>query len=92
MENLGIVGVGAITIICYVVAMIVKATPINNKWLPTICAVFGGILGVLGMDIIPDFPAVDILTAIAVGIVSGISATGFDQLVKQLKPTEGEDA
>ena len=44
----------------------------------------GGVLGVVGMYTMPDFPAGDILTAIAVGIVSGLAATGADQLGKQL--------
>ena len=45
----------------------------------------------------PDFPAQDILTALAVGIVSGLAATGANQVGKQLKkeeekkePTESE--
>ena len=33
----------------------------------------------------PDFPAGDILTAVSVGIVSGLAATGANQLGKQLK-------
>ena len=38
----------------------------------------------VGMITIPDFPATDYITAIAVGIVSGLAATGIDQAVKQL--------
>ncbi|WP_366776160.1 phage holin family protein [uncultured Gemmiger sp.] len=34
---------------------------------------------------VPDFPATDPLTAVAVGIVSGLAATGINQAVKQLK-------
>jgi hypothetical protein len=30
------------------------------------------------------FPADDVLTSIAVGIVSGLAATGIDQTIKQL--------
>ena len=37
------------------------------------------------MYVIPDFPAQDILNAIAVGIVSGLSSTGVNQVYKQLK-------
>ena len=44
----------------------------------------GGILGVVGMYGMPDFPAHDYLTAIAVGIVSGLAATGVNQVAKQL--------
>lgn len=93
MENFGMVGVGAITIICYAMAMGVKATTIDNKWLPVICAVFGGILGVVGKFVMPDFPADDIITAISVGISSGLAATGANQVYKQLtKEEESEDA
>lgn len=33
---------------------------------------------------VPDFPAADPLTALAVGIVSGLAATGADQVIKQI--------
>ena len=32
-----------------------------------------------------DFPATDPLTAVAVGIVSGLAATGVNQAIKQMK-------
>ena len=45
----------------------------------------GGLLGVAAMYInVPDFPATDPLTALAVGIVSGLAATGADQVIKQI--------
>lgn len=93
MENVGMIGVGAITIICYAIAVGIKATTIDNKWLPVICAVLGGILGVVGKYVMPDFPADDILTAIAIGISSGLAATGANQVYKQLSKDDGtEDA
>ena len=76
MELLGIAGVAAITVICFLVAEAVKATPLNNKWLPVICGVCGAILGVVALRVMPEYPAEDIITAIAVGIVSGLAATG----------------
>jgi len=82
---LGITGIAAITVICFLAAEAVKATPLNEKWLPVICGVLGGILGCVAMAIgMPDFPASDWLTAIAVGIVSGLAATGCHQIGKQL--------
>lgn len=90
MEYLGIAGVAAITVICFLVAEGVKATALDNKWLPVICGALGGILGVVGLKIMPDFPADDILTAIAVGIVSGLAATGAHQIYKQLSQNGGE--
>ena len=44
----------------------------------------GGVLGVAGMFLMADFPAGDVLTAAAVGIVSGLAATGVNQAGKQL--------
>ena len=83
--DFGIASVAAITVICYLVAQAVKATSLDNKWLPIISGTVGGILGVIGLYVMPDFPSNDILTAIAVGIVSGLAATGINQIYKQLK-------
>ena len=85
MEIMGITSVAAITILCYLVATAVKATKLNNKWLPVICGLCGAILGVVAMHIMADYPADDIITAIAGGIVSGFAATGVDQAIKQLQ-------
>ena len=63
----------------------VKVSGIDNKWIPIVVGVAGGVLGVVGMYLMPDFPAQDYLTAVAVGIVSGLAATGIDQVAKQLK-------
>ena len=88
ISALGVASVAGITVICYLAATAIKQTPLANKWLPTICGVLGGVLGVIGMNIIPDYPAGDLITAIAVGIVSGLAATGADQVLKQLKKEE----
>lgn len=88
MDMLGITGIAAITIICFLVAECIKATPLDNKWLPVICGVLGGCLGVVAMYVMPDFPGTDILTAIAIGIVSGLAATGAHQIGKQLSENE----
>ena len=82
--DFGIVSVAAITVICYLVAEGVKATKLDNKWLPVICGGIGGVLGPVGMNVMSDFPANDIVTAVAVGIVSGLAATGVNQIRKQL--------
>ena len=84
--DFGIASVAAITVICYLVGLVVKATPYNNdKYIPISCGLVGGILGAVGLYLgLPDFPAGDPLTAVAVGIVSGLAATGINQAVKQL--------
>lgn len=84
MEITGVAGVAAITVITYLIGEIFKATGFDNKWIPVVCGVCGGVLGVAGMIVMPDFPATDYITAVAVGIVSGLAATGANQIVKQL--------
>lgn len=84
ISSLGITGVAAITIICFLVGQVVKATGLDNKWIPIICGVCGAALGIVGMYIMPDFPSSDYLTSAAVGIVSGLAATGANQVYKQL--------
>ena len=84
--DFGIATVVAITVIVYIIGLGVKATKLDNKWIPVICGLFGIVLGILALMIgMPDFPATDYLTAAAVGGASGLAATGADQVVKQLK-------
>lgn len=84
--DFGIASVAAITVIAYLIGALVKASGLNDKWIPIICGVSGGILGVVAMLTgVPDFPAGDYISAVAVGIVSGLAATGVNQAVKQLK-------
>lgn len=89
ISSLGIAGVAVITVICFLVGEVVKATGLDNKWIPIICGVVGAALGIAGMFIMPDFPAGDYLTAAAVGIVSGLAATGINQVYKQLSKGDG---
>ena len=85
MENFGMTTVVVITIIAYLVGEAVKLLPFDvSEWIPVVCGFVGGCLGVVALHVIPDFPATDYLTAIAVGIVSGFGATGIHQVYKQL--------
>lgn len=84
MEIMGIASISSITVICYLAAELCKALGLEGKWLPAICGILGALLGVAAMFVMPDFPAGDIITALAVGIVSGLAATGANELVKQL--------
>lgn len=84
IETLGIVAIPVITVIVFLIVEAVKATPLDNKWLPVVAGGTGGILGVIAYYVMAEFPATDILTAIAVGIVSGFAATGAHQVYKQL--------
>ena len=82
--NFDMIQVIAITVICYLIGMVAKASPIEDKWIPCIVGILGGVLGVVGMYLMPDFPAKDILNAVAIGIVSGLASTGAHQIGKQL--------
>ena len=85
MDVTMIATVGAITVISYLVGMACKAVDsIPDKYIPVIVGTVGAILGVIGLYTVTDFPANDILNALAVGIASGLASTGANQIVKQL--------
>lgn len=92
LSTFGIAGVAVITVICYLIGQTVKASGLANKWIPIIVGAAGGALGVVGKLVIADFPAGDYLTAVAVGIVSGLAATGVDQINKQMKDCRKKEA
>ena len=91
IEKLGIEAVPVIAVIVFLVVEAVKATSLDNKWLPVIAGFFGGVLGIAATFLMPDFPAHDPLTAVAVGIVSGLAATGAHQIYKQFSKDNAED-
>lgn len=82
----GMAGVAAITVICYLAGLAVKASPWDNdRYIPLICGASGGILGLAALYLkMPELPVSDPLSACAVGIVSGLAATGVNQMVKQM--------
>lgn len=76
----------AITVITYLIGYASKIIPqIKDEAIPVIVGLCGGFLGIVGMYAMPDFPAHDILNAIAIGIVSGLASTGVNQVWKQAK-------
>lgn len=75
-----------IIMICYAVGFACKTFPkIPDERIPVIMLLVGGILGAIGMIVIPSFPATDYITAVAVGMFNGLTATGINQLYKQSK-------
>lgn len=88
ISTLGIAAIPVITVIVFLIVEAVKATPLDNKWMPVIAGFCGGILGIVAMCVMPDFPGADPLTAVAIGIVSGLAATGAHQIYKQLTKAE----
>lgn len=94
INTIGVATVAAIIVICYLIGMTAKASKLDNKWIPIICGVSGGVIGALALLFgMPDFPANDYFTATAVGIMSGLTATGINQVTKQMgKAGESENA
>ena len=91
MEFMGITFVAAISVICCLLATLLKATALPNKWLPSLCGVLGALLGALCYYTVSDFPAHDLVSAVAIGIVSGLAATGGYEAVHQLKKGRCEE-
>lgn len=89
INTLGVASMAALVVICYLIGMAIKASPVDDKWIPIICGVCGAILGALALAFgMPEFPATDYFTAVAVGIMSGLTATGINQVGKQLTKDE----
>lgn len=86
--DFGSLSILGIAIIAYLCGLIARALPLENKWIPIVCGLCGAALGILALYIMPDFPANNIIDAAAVGIASGLTATGADQLYKQLNPSD----
>ena len=86
--DFGFATVGAITVICYLCGMVVKSVNLDTKWIPIMCGCVGCILGVISMFIVPDFPGTDLVTSAAIGIVSGLAATGANQALRQMANQE----
>ena len=85
----GIASVAAITVIAYLVGIGCKAAgSVKDELIPVICGCVGAVLGIAGLYLMPDFPATDVINALAVGIVSGLAATGVNQIYKQLTKTD----
>ena len=71
-----------IVIICYLIGEIYKL----YKLIPILNALLGGVLGVLiyftNKEILLN--GSNIWTALGIGIVSGVSSTGTNQIIKQI--------
>ena len=89
--DFGITQVAAITVICYLIGLTCKAIGGVDKFIPSIVGFCGAILGIVAMYIMPEFMAEDVLTALAIGIVSGLASTGIHQVFHQLNKDEEHD-
>jgi multidrug transporter EmrE-like cation transporter len=90
MENyLELISVPAIAAIVYWVIEIVKYTLKNSekfkRFIPIVAAVLGAILGVGCFYLVPNtVPATNVFIALVIGAASGLTATGANQIFKQL--------
>lgn len=91
MEYANIATVGSIAVIAFLAGLAWQKSPLDDKWIPVLCGVLGAVLGVVGMLTMPEYPAANYIDAIAVGILSGLSATGVHQIYKQLWAKEKPD-
>lgn len=82
--------IAAIVLIAFFIGEVVKKTPLDDKWIPVICGVVGGIFGLIGRTVIPELAETNWINALAIGIASGLSATGAHQIYKQLFVNDSE--
>ena len=84
------VGIPIIVLICYMVGEIYKVVFKKNtktyKLIPILVATLGGVLGAVIYYTVPNvlLNNSNIYSAITIGIMSGFSSTGANQVVKQL--------
>ena len=83
--SIDFVPVVAIVVICYLIGMGLKAwDAFDDRRIPVLMGICGGILGVIAWVFARSIiPAEEPITALAIGIFSGLSATGVHQLYKQ---------
>lgn len=79
-----------IVVCCYIVGEIYKFIFVKKqeayKLIPIVLAILGGLLGIIIYLTNPEmiFNAANVWVALGIGIVSGASATGANQIIKQL--------
>ena len=87
------ISIPCFVVICYLFAELLKGITRKNetikRMIPAISGLIGGLLGYLTFQFYPEFISVgNIFEAIAIGIISGLAATGSNQIIKQLSKKE----
>lgn len=73
-----------IVVITYALVEVLKQIRnFKSESIPAIACVIGACLGLVANYVIPEFPASNVMTAVAIGITSGLAATGTHQILKQ---------
>lgn len=93
MEYLNLISVPAIATAVYVIIEIIKKCVGENekfyKFIPLIALTIGVIAGILCYFFIPSIiPANNVFVAIVIGGASGLTATGTNQIFKQITKKE----
>lgn len=96
MDYLELISVPAIAAIVYWVINLIKYAVKGNetfkRFIPLIAAGLGAVLGVVAFYAVPSIiPAANVVVAIVIGGASGLTATGANQIIKQLEKKDGED-
>lgn len=84
------VSVPIIVLCCYMIGEIYKVIFKNNtnkyKLIPILVAIFGGGFGIVIFYTAPEviFNVDNIYSALMIGIMSGFSSTGTNQIIKQI--------
>lgn len=94
-EYLNLISVPAIAAIVYWVINIIKQAVGEKesfkRFIPLIAAGLGVVCGIICYFAVPSIiPAENVFVAIVIGGASGLTATGTNQLLKQLGKKEGE--
>lgn len=89
-ELLTSMSVPVIVAIVYWVVNLIKYTvgenETFNRFIPLLSAVLGAVFSVVAYIFVPAvIPATSPLAAVVIGGASGLSATGFNQIIKQIK-------
>ena len=96
MEYLELISVPAIATVVYWIINIIKYAVQENekfkRFIPLISAALGAVLGVVAFYALPSIiPANNVCVAILIGGASGLTATGTNQIIKQLGKKDGDD-
>ena len=96
MEYLELISVPAIVTVVYTLIEIIKKCVGENekfkRFIPLIATAIGVICGVVCFFALPSIiPASNVVVAIVIGGASGLTATGTNQIIKQLGKKDGGD-
>lgn len=68
--------------VAYATAYVAKTAGLKKKWLPVVSAITGMLCGVYGFYV--NHISSDLLDAVALGLFSGFSAVGTNEIAKYL--------